>query len=66
MSKTLKIVRNTDVIKHRNKEQNIMNEVCMFSIQIHEKDENRISILLPIKLYKYKQYTYIIKMKERN
>ena len=44
MSKTLNIVRNTDVIKHRNKEQNIMNEVCMFSIQIHEKDENRISI----------------------
>ena len=48
-----------------------MGEVVIFFIQIHKKDENIISNLLsmncagwnPVKLCKYKQYPYIIKMK---
>ena len=69
MLKTLNIVRNTGVIKHYNQ----MGEVWIFLIQLHQKNK-RISKLLsmncaglnPVKLYKYKQYPYIIKMKEKN
>ena len=51
-----------------------MGEIWIFFIQIHKKDKNIISKLLsmnfagwnPVKPCNYKQYPYLIKMKEKN